>query len=117
MNDFIKEQQAVFSDALEILKAIWASPVVKSIIVTLLFVLKQQAEKLLPVVIKEVETVGADTSLTGEQKMAKVLADLKAAYPGVAENTLRSFIELAVMQVTNSSAAPTTSDTPAVPSA
>jgi hypothetical protein len=82
-----------------ILKSIWSSPIVKAILTTLLSVLKKQADDLLPKVMEKVKEAMA-LPLSNEEKFQKVLDDLKAMYPAVATNTLRTLIELAVMSLT-----------------
>lgn len=88
------------SQFLAILKAIWSSPIVKAILSTLLAVLKKQANDLLPVVVKKVNEV-MDLPLSSEEKFQKVFDDLKAMYPDVKTNVIRTLIELAVMNLTS----------------
>jgi hypothetical protein len=86
------------SQFFEILKIIWASPIVKAILTTLFSVLKKQANDLLPVVVAKVNEVMA-LPISNEEKFKKVFDDLKALYPDVKTNVLRTLIELAVMNL------------------
>jgi hypothetical protein len=90
------------SQFLAILKAVWSSPIVKAILSTLLMVLKKQADDLLPKVVAKVNEV-MSLPISNEEKFQKVFDDLKAMYPDVKTNVLRTLIELAVMNLSNES--------------
>lgn len=86
------------SSIIVIVRAIIASPIVRSIVSVLITVLVNQASDMLPKILEKTKEV-MGLPLTSEEKFQVVYKAIKDMYPDAKENTIRSLIELSVMKV------------------
>jgi hypothetical protein len=87
------------SQILAIIRVVYSNPIVRQIFLAILSIIKTQGENLLPVIVKAVEDAALDTSLTNSQRFDKVFSAIKAQFPSIKDNVLKSLIELAVVHV------------------